>query len=81
MSRFDSSENPEANRGPLSTRIGVKNVIQGTCTNSVSPIKIDRNALFGSTTHYALTTILSAGWDEGVLEMSLGEQSILTIPG
>ncbi|KAJ9263326.1 hypothetical protein DTO195F2_2982 [Paecilomyces variotii] len=47
--QFDSSENPEANRGPLSTRIGVKNVIQG--------------------------------WDEGVLEMSLGEQSILTIPG
>lgn len=63
--RFDSSRD----RGDFKTKIGVGQVIQGG-QNFIKPFKKmnpDNSSLLG--------------WDEGVIDMTLGEKSVLTIPG
>jgi FKBP-type peptidyl-prolyl cis-trans isomerase len=54
-------------RGEFNTKIGVKKVIQGTSAMSMS---------FGKE-----MLIKELGWDEGVVQMTLGEVAVLTIPG
>jgi FKBP-type peptidyl-prolyl cis-trans isomerase len=54
-------------RGEFNTKIGVKKVIQGTSAMSMNFVE------------EMLIKIL--GWDEGVVQMTLGEIAVLTIPG
>jgi FKBP-type peptidyl-prolyl cis-trans isomerase len=54
-------------RGEFNTKIGVKKVIQGTSAMSMNFVE------------EMLIKIL--GWDEGVVQMTLGEKAVLTIPG
>ena len=63
--RFDSSRD----RGDFKTAIGVGRVIQGAqvSSNLSKRTNPDNSSLLG--------------WDEGVMEMTLGEKSVLTIPG
>ena len=63
--RFDSS----VNRGDFRTPIGVGRVIQGKLCDGLRDLPTVRSV------------DVSTGWDKGVVEMSLGEKSVLTIPG
>jgi FK506-binding protein 1 len=53
-------------RGEFQTKIGVKKVIQGMSVN------------YPNHNERSLSDI---GWDEGVVDMTLGEKAVLTIPG
>ena len=53
-------------RGEFSTKIGVKKVIQG-----MSGVPMNRRK----------RVLSNIGWDEGVVDMTLGEKAVLTIPG
>jgi len=65
--RFDSS----IGRGDFKTPIGVGKVIKGTLNRP--PSTCPEHSL------WSVVNGRTAGWDEGVMEMSLGEKSILTI--
>jgi len=63
--RFDSSKN----RGDFKTEIGIGKVIKGAQAAS-KPFE---------ETHTNESVLL--GWDEGLTDMTLGEKSVLIIPG
>lgn len=73
MDRFDSSRD----RGqPLTTSIGVGRVIKG-----IHFLDFLHFGVFGARrcNVYGGADVDQPGWDEGVLQMSLGEKAILTI--
>ena len=74
---FDTTEKP--GRGPFQTPIGIGRVIKGEWFDGDDVARLGAASPRSSTYYCVMEELTETGWDEGVVQMKLGEKATLDI--